>query len=108
MSELPDQIFQRWFHSFEEDTATEEVYRPMGYPFPRARGRAAIELRPDGQFLEYRVGRGDAGEVVSGRWEAEEPDQVRVAIERGGRTSPVTLEITSVGQDVLRLRKQAT
>lgn len=58
----------RWGHSFEEDHDGIRVYRPAGYDFPRARGRDGIEFRPDGSYVDWATGRGDANEPRVGRW----------------------------------------
>lgn len=47
MPALDQQLLGTWMHSREEDTATEQVYRPAGYDFPPARGRRGFELLPD-------------------------------------------------------------
>lgn len=48
MIELPESIFRKWGHSFEEDSDGVTVYRPSDFSFPRARGRAGIEFKADG------------------------------------------------------------
>src|SRR5450432_3246848 len=34
MMDIPAGLFKRWGHSFEEDKADVQVYRPAGYNFP--------------------------------------------------------------------------
>ncbi|MGU3436258.1 M20/M25/M40 family metallo-hydrolase [Actinomycetes bacterium M1A6_2h] len=58
----------RWTHSFEEDHDDVTVYRPHDYDFPRARGRAGLEFRPDGSFVDWSVGAGDARTSRPGSW----------------------------------------
>jgi hypothetical protein len=58
----------RWTHSFEEDHDDVTVYRPHGYDFPRARGRAGLEFRPDGSFVDWSIGAGDARTPRPGSW----------------------------------------
>jgi hypothetical protein len=106
MSGLPDALFRRWTHSFEEDEGDVLVYRPREYPFPRARGRAGIEFRPDRTFVDWRIGRGDAGHPVEARWEPGDAGTVRV--ERAGPAAAgaasEAFELIEVSPDVLRLR----
>lgn len=60
----------RWTHSFEEDHDGVSVYRHDDFAFPPARGRRGVEFRPDGSFVEWRIGRGDAPEPgPAGRWD---------------------------------------
>ena len=105
-STLSPHIFRRWSHSFEEDAADVLVYRPAEHPFPRARGRDGIELSPDGTFIEWVVGRGDARQPIAGRWQEEAPGRVRVAFD-GAARAPQALEIVASDPDVLKVRRHA-
>ena len=97
---MPDDLAQSWGHSFEEDHDDVRVYRPAGHPFPVARGRDGIELRPDGTYVVRAVGRGDAGEATTGTWRA---DGGRLHLTSGpGRGRAV--EIVHLGPDRLELR----
>src|SRR5581483_12273003 len=78
MNELPNEIFRKWGHSFEEDQDDITVYRPAEFDFPRARGRAGIEFRSDGTFVDWEIGAGDAQNGVNGHWQLEGPGRVRV------------------------------
>lgn len=105
MNSLRPKIYGRWVHSFEEDEMDLAVYRPPDYPFPRARGRAAIEFRPDGTFVDWQIGRGDANEAVTGTWHEEGPTRVGVSFEGTGRPSR-TLEIVQCDAAVLKVRTE--
>ena len=104
MNGLPDEIFRRWGHSFEEDEGDVRVYRPAEYDFPRARGRAGIEFRPDGTFIDWVIGPGDATEPVNARWQTEAPGRVVASFEGEARPARA-FEIVEVGPDVLKLRE---
>ena len=67
-----DLLCQRWIHSHEEDTATEMVFRPATFPFPRSRGRISFELRPDGALIEQGIGPTDRRTQETGRWRLTE------------------------------------
>ena len=69
-----DLIGRRWWHSHEEDTATETVYRPDSYHFRPSRGRYGFELKLDGTLLEMRIGPADRSIPAEGRWELQEGD----------------------------------
>lgn len=45
------------------------VYRRDDFAFPPARGRRGVEFRPDGVFVEWMIGRGDAPEARTGWWQ---------------------------------------
>jgi hypothetical protein len=97
---LASDVAGRWGHSFEEDHDGVRVYRPADHPFPRARGRDWIELRPDGTCVDIGVGRGDAGEARPGTWRAD-GGRLRLTLGTGGERS---VEIVHVAPDRLELR----
>ena len=105
MTELPNEIFRRWGHSFEEDTGEITVYLPAEYEFPRARGRAGIEFRPDGKFIDWEIGPTDAQRGVSGHWRMEGPGRVCVSFE-GNVRAPRVLEILQCDVGVLMVRQR--
>ena len=97
-------LFRRWWHSFEEDAGDVRVYRPADYAFPRARGRAGIEFRPDGTFVDWSIGPGDAGQGVQGQWHVETPGRLRVTYDDNIRAAQ-TLEIVHCDSDVLKVQQ---
>jgi len=62
-------VLGRWTHSYEEDHDGISVYRRDDFTFPPARARRGVEFRPDGTFVEWVIGRADAPEGRTGRWE---------------------------------------
>ena len=106
MADLPDEIFRKWQHSFEEDASGVTVYRPTDYNFPRARGRAGIEFARDGKFTEWAIGPGDAQRGMPGRWTVEGPNRVRISFEPGTRAARV-LEILQHDANVLRVKQSS-
>ncbi len=103
MNGIPDQIFRRWVHSFEEDEQGGRMYRPVDYPFPPARGRAGIEFRPDGTFIEWAIGPTDAPRGIRGRWRAVDDQNVNVTFESEANP-PRQLQIVSCRADCLVMR----
>jgi len=104
VSDLPNGIFKRWIHSFEEDSEDGAVYRPPDFDFPLARGRKGLELKEDSEFIEYTIGRTDAPHGNPGRWQPEGANRVRVTF-TDERISPRTLEILYCDGKILKLRK---
>jgi hypothetical protein len=91
-------LYQHWVHSHEEDTATEKVFRPARYSFPRSRGRASFELKPDGTLIERRIGPTDRGQEVHGVWKLQGEDQL--AFYQRSETQPYRAQqIISVDKD---------
>jgi len=97
-------LFKHWIHSFEEDTASAKVYRPKGYAFPRARGREGFELKPDGVYIRYDIGRGDGNVGVTGTWKQIGPRLIEVRTADGAPASE-RLQILTYDDKVLTLRK---
>ena len=106
MTELPRDIFRRWGHSFEESIGEVVVYRPAEYEFPRARGRAGIEFRSDGTFIDWVIGPGDARQGINGHWQIEDTGRVRVSFD-GNIRAPRVLEILQCDAEMLRLRQKS-
>jgi hypothetical protein len=102
MAEL-EQLVGRWGHSFEEDHDDVIVYRPESFDFPRARGRAGIELRPDGSFVDWAIGAGDAAEARPGAWQLAGGDTVRIV---GASGEARALQVAHVSADRLELRRE--
>lgn len=104
MTELPDEIFRKWIHSFEEDQNGVTVYRPEEYEFPPARGRDGIEFRQDGVFIDWGIGRTDALHGTNGHWEAETSRRVRISFE-GNVQPPGIIEILHCDEKILKVRE---
>lgn len=101
---LPNSIFRRWQHSYEEDAGDVQAYRPFEYPFPPARGRTGIEFRPDGQFVRWVIGPGDAPEAVPARWREQEENS-RVVVSGAQQQEETVLELVECTDEVLRVRQ---
>jgi hypothetical protein len=97
----PD-LLRHWVHVHEEDTPTEQVYRPSGTKLPPARGRRGIELQPGGAAIRYGIAAGDGGTQEVGRWTAA-PDG-RIDLSFGGASTPMT--VVAVTPDELRVRRE--
>jgi hypothetical protein len=92
-------------HSFEEDRDGALVYRPAQHEFPRARGRAGLELLPDGTFIESRIGRGDANEKARGHWAMGADGSLQLTYDGAARSSR-SLEVLENDPDLLRVRER--
>lgn len=104
MDSLPNNIFQTWVHSFEEDANGVTVYRPAGYAFPPARGRSAIEFKNDGNFVDWSIGAADASSAINGHWHITGSGRVRITFEGGVRPTR-ELEILECDAGVLKIRE---
>jgi hypothetical protein len=100
---VPDLLHRRWIHSHEEDTATEIVYRPATFNFPRSRGRKGFELKPDGTLADVGIGPTDRPSETTGTWRIEHD---KIACYRAAESTPFrVMQIASVDEDHLVVTK---
>ena len=92
---LSAQLFRhRWIHSFEEDSAGAQVYRPESWDFPLSRRpREAFELRADGTGQLFLPGQEDRPQAADASWTNEDGDLVIRAAKEKSR-GPLALCIT--------------
>jgi hypothetical protein len=99
---VPNILYGRWMHSHEEDTADEMVYRPASFSFPRSRGRAGFELRPDQSLVEVGIGPSDKVEERPGTWDF---DGGKLVLNVTSADRPAQLDVISVDKDRLLIKK---
>jgi hypothetical protein len=106
LSELPDCIFKYWVHSREEDTNDALVYRPSDFNFPPSRGREGFEVKKNGQFVQYAIGRDDRSKPIIGHFNVYEPNRLDISFEYV-RQPPYTFKILKCDDDVLIIEKRS-
>lgn len=94
----------RWVHAREEDTTTEQVYRPADYPLPPSRGRAGLQFNEDGTFKRIGIGATDISSVKEGAWQIDRANADRVSVEVDGQAQ--LLEIRDIKPDRLTLKRK--
>lgn len=77
-SELPEEIYQHWIHSYEEDSEDVKVFHPENYDFPLSRGRKSFEFKKDGKFLRYDIGPVDVPKKIIGEWKTPRKNRIYV------------------------------
>ena len=102
MTGPPAEVFGLWLHSYEEDSGSGRVYRPADHPFPPSRGRSAVELRPDGTYIEYDSGPDDRGRALVGRWEDTGSGGIQLTVRRADGSAR-TRQVSSCADGVLVL-----
>ncbi len=101
------QLHKKWIHSYEEDADGAEAYRPSGYDLPPSRGRRGMEFKADGTYIRYDIAPSDGPLPVPGTWEpvkGEKAVQIKV---QGDRPETYRLEIVSLGDSLLRVKRMA-
>jgi len=94
----------QWQHSREEDTPTEMVYRPAGFPLPPSRGRSGLEFAEDGTFKRIGIGATDVSNVKEGSWQLDDVNAGHVRVEVEGQ--PQVLEIRDLKQDRMTVKRE--
>jgi len=97
---LDSTIYQSWVHTFEEDTNTEKVFRPTGYPLPPARGREGIEFQRGGKVIYRAIGPVDLPVQYEGSWTMTDKNTMQVQIPDYSDQSQ-SFRITSLEKDRL-------
>lgn len=101
----PGLLQRRWIHSFEEDAAEAQVYRPQSWDFPLSRRpRDAFELRADGTAQLFLPGAQDRPEAADASWTEEDGKLVIRTIKKAAH-SPLTLRIIEFTADKLLVRR---
>jgi hypothetical protein len=101
---LPEELFNHWIHSHEEDTKDIRVFRPSTYDFPRSRVRRGFEIKKNGEFVEYRIAPTDALLKLSGHWKLVEKNKITVEFD-DKEIEPYTITIISIDQYMLKIKK---
>ena len=99
-------LCQSWLRSRSEDTDTEQVYRPVGYDFPRPeRARTGYQFNADGTVKRMSIGATDVSEVTTGTWHTDKtPERIQLVVD--GRAE--VLEIADLTPDRLAVRRAST
>jgi hypothetical protein len=100
---LPDNLFQRWVHSYEEDTPGSQVFRPPNYEFPPSRGREGFDIRKDGSFTLLGPGRSDRSVAIAGHWVRSSDGILVVTFEESSLNRRI--QIIEVKTQILRIKR---
>ena len=98
-----DCIYKHWTHSHEEDTEDKKVYRPSTFEFPQSRGRDGFEIRENGEFILYIMGRTDKTEKIFGNFSI---DSNKLNIELVSIQKSYNMTILSCDENQLIIQKK--
>ena len=99
------QLEGTWLASHEENRGDTLVYRPNTYTFPPARGRTGFALKSYGRFKQFDIAPTDGLAGRPGTWTPSGKTGLRIHL-TDGLTPDYTLEILSLDQQVLKLRRK--
>lgn len=101
---LPDPaIFQKWLHSYEEDTPGFVIYRPSTFEFPLGWNRKGMEFKQDGSFILHDIAPNDKRVVVLGNWALISNKDFKISFPTGNKESFV-LTVEEIKPNILKIR----
>lgn len=101
--ELSQELYKKWIHSYEEDSAGYKVYRPASYNFPPSRGRRGLEILPENGFILYEIAPADGHQKVKGSWASPTANSLQVKLS-GKRAEDFIMQILEYSEDKLVLK----
>jgi hypothetical protein len=97
-------IFQKWLHSYEEDTKDMKVYRPSSFDFPRGWGRVAMKFDEKGGFILYDIAPNDAIVQVIGTWRQISDGKLKISFPSAEKED-FMMEVEEINSEILKVRK---
>lgn len=104
LKQLDPIIFQKWLHSYEEDTKDLKVYRPSSFNFPRGWGRSGMKFDKNGEFILFDIAPNDAIVQVPGKWRQITEDKLAISFPSGEKED-YTIEIKEINSEILKVKK---
>lgn len=100
---LPDEFFNHWIHSHEDDTKEISVFRPSTYHFPPSRGRRGLEFKKNGEFIEYKISPADGLIKCVGYWHQKEKNKIVVQF-KDNNIKSYSITLISVDKNMLKIK----
>lgn len=102
--ELDPIIFQKWLHSYEEDTKDIKIYRPSSFNFPRGWGRSGMKIDKNGGFILFDIAPNDAIVQIPGKWHQISDGKLEISFPAGEKDD-ITIEIEELNTEILKVKK---
>lgn len=107
IDQVSTDLFKHWIHSQEDDDnkANISVFRPSNFQFPPSRGRRGFEIKKNGEFIMYEIGRTDKPVKIVGHFKVESPNMISVYLK--GR-NPFSMRIATIENNgnILRIERK--
>jgi hypothetical protein len=97
-------IFQKWLHSYEEDTKELKVYRPSSFDFPRGWGRSGMKFEESGTFMLFDIAPNDAIVQIPGKWHQISKGKLAISFPSEEKED-YTIEINEINSEILKVKK---
>jgi hypothetical protein len=110
MGDLPNCIFKRWIHSFEEDSGSTKVFRSSDFDLPLTRApRHGYEFRKDGEVFRLGSGASDENIAIKGRFRKEGENKLVLYFndddDDESAKQQLRIEILSCDENVLKIKE---
>lgn len=102
--QLDPVIFQKWLHSYEEDTKELKFYRPSSYEFPRGRGRTGMKFDENGGFILFDIAPNDANVQIAGKWQKIADGNLAISFPSGEKED-YTIAIKEINTEIFKIKK---
>lgn len=98
-----EDIYNVWFHSYEEDTEDTMIYRTREFNFPLSRGRDGFEIKRTGEFIRYSIAPTDGLRPIQGKTIIE-GNKIKIYF-NDNRFEPNVLNVISCDKHLLKIAK---
>ncbi len=92
--------FQKWIHSYEEDTKDLKVYRPSSFDYPLGWGRAGMKFKEDGCITLYEIAPNDKQIQIQGIWKQVSKELFEITFPSGEKETFI-IEIKKLKPEIL-------
>lgn len=96
-------LTQTWRHSQEEDQGAVQVYRPVSYAFPPARGREGYTFASGGQLTKLAIAPTDGMLPLPGHWRWVSARALHLTFDDPSQQA-CRLEVLELTPDVLKVK----
>ncbi|HAA10859.1 MAG TPA: hypothetical protein DCE41_03840 [Cytophagales bacterium] len=94
-------LIGKWVHVFEEDSSGEKQYRSEGYPVGPARFREQITFEKEGEVTMLQLAPNDAHEFVTGQWEWQADNRLKISFPE---QPPMVWEVLELTSESLKIK----
>ncbi len=98
-------IFQKWLHSYEEDSGNLKVYRPSSFDYPLGWGRAGMKFKENGCFNIYEFSPNDEQVLIHGLWKQITKNRFEITFPLGEKETYI-IEIKELKSQLLIINKE--
>ncbi len=96
--------YQKWLHSYEEDTDNHMIYRPSSYDFPLGWTRVGMTFKDKGGFILHDITPDESLVKKLGRWKLIDNTKLEVSLSAGNKET-LMIEIEKINCKILKIKR---